>query len=98
MLLEIHRRTQGIPRLINGVCDNMLLTAFAMEKRQATLAMLEEVSRDMFLDWPECEPAHFRRRQSRHDQDLAISFPRRPFRPGQHEKSGQHCENNQCHQ
>jgi len=58
VLLEIHRRTQGIPRLINGVCDNMLLTAFAMEKRQATLAMLEEVSRDMFLDWPESEPAH----------------------------------------
>jgi hypothetical protein len=53
VLREIHHRTQGIPRLINGVCDNLMLTAFALEKRQATLDMLDEVSRDMSLDWPE---------------------------------------------
>jgi general secretion pathway protein A len=52
LLSEIHRRTQGIPRLINGVCDNLLLTAFAMEQRQATVSMLDEVTRDMRLDWP----------------------------------------------
>jgi general secretion pathway protein A len=57
ILREIHLRTQGIPRLINGVCDNLMLTAFAMEKRQATFEMLEEVSRDMLLDWPESVPA-----------------------------------------
>jgi len=57
VLQEIHRRTQGIPRLINGVCDNLMLTAFAMEKHQASLPMLEEVSRDMCLDWPQPEPA-----------------------------------------
>ncbi|HZL56892.1 MAG TPA: AAA family ATPase [Bryobacteraceae bacterium] len=51
VLLEIHLRTQGIPRLINGVSDNLLLTAFAMEKKQATIPMLEEVSRDMCLEW-----------------------------------------------
>jgi general secretion pathway protein A len=28
VLIEIHRRTQGIPRLINSVCDNLLLTSF----------------------------------------------------------------------
>jgi general secretion pathway protein A len=56
VLPEIHRRTQGIPRLINGVCDNLMLTAFAMERRQATISMLEEVSRDMCLDWPEMPP------------------------------------------
>jgi general secretion pathway protein A len=48
---EIHRRTTGIPRIINSVCDNLLLTAFALEKRQVTLAMLDEVSRDMELAW-----------------------------------------------
>jgi type II secretory pathway predicted ATPase ExeA len=52
VLLEIHKRTQGIPRLINLVSDNLLLTAFAMEKRQATAGMLDEVTRDMELDWP----------------------------------------------
>jgi general secretion pathway protein A len=56
VLSEIHRRTQGIPRLINGVCDNLLLTAFAMEKRQTTLSMLDEVARDMHLEWPEPLP------------------------------------------
>ena len=46
---EIHLRTQGIPRLINAVCDNLLLTAFAMESRICTLAMLDEVCADMRL-------------------------------------------------
>jgi len=52
VLFEIHRRTQGIPRLINSVCDNLLLTCFAMESRVASLEMLEEVTADLRLDWP----------------------------------------------
>lgn len=52
VLAEIHRRTQGIPRLINSVCDNLLLTSFAMESKQANLDMLEEVARDLHLEWP----------------------------------------------
>jgi len=54
---EIQFRTQGIPRLINGVCDNLLLTAFAMETKVCTFEMLEEVSADMRLDYPEERPA-----------------------------------------
>lgn len=53
---EVHFRTQGIPRLINAVCDNLLLTCFAMESRVATLEMLDEVSTDMRLDWPGKHP------------------------------------------
>ena len=52
VLLEIHRRTEGIPRLINSVCDNLLLTSFAMESRVANMEMLDEVSRDLHLEWP----------------------------------------------
>lgn len=52
VLAEIHRRTEGIPRLINSVCDNMLLTAFALESRQTNVEMLDEVSRDLRLSWP----------------------------------------------
>jgi general secretion pathway protein A len=52
LMHEIHRRTQGIPRLINAVCDNLLLTAFAMESKVATPEMLDEVSNDLRLDWP----------------------------------------------
>ena len=46
---EIHRRTQGMPRLINGVCDNLLVTAFAVASHVCTMAMLDEVSADMRL-------------------------------------------------
>jgi general secretion pathway protein A len=49
---EIHLRSQGIPRLINSICDNLLLTAFAMESRTATLEMLDEVTSDMRLEYP----------------------------------------------
>jgi general secretion pathway protein A len=52
LIAEIHRRSQGIPRLINGICDNLLLTAFAMESKIATLEMLDEVTGDMRLDTP----------------------------------------------
>ena len=50
---EIHFRAQGIPRLINAICDNLLLTAFAMETQGRTLEMLDEVTADMRLDYPE---------------------------------------------
>lgn len=52
LLAEIHLRTQGIPRLINAVCDNMLLGAFALETKVCTIEMLDEVSKDMRLEWP----------------------------------------------
>jgi general secretion pathway protein A len=46
LMSEIHLRSQGIPRLINAVCDNVLLNAFAMERRSRDVEMLEEVCRD----------------------------------------------------
>ncbi|HYW42405.1 MAG TPA: AAA family ATPase [Bryobacteraceae bacterium] len=52
VLEEVHYRAQGIPRLINAICDNLLLTAFAMETRTATREMLDEVTADMRLDYP----------------------------------------------
>jgi general secretion pathway protein A len=52
LLEEIHLRSQGIPRLINAICDNLLLTAFAMETQVTTLTMLDEVTADMRLDYP----------------------------------------------
>lgn len=56
LIQEIRLRTQGIPRLINAVCDNLLLTCFAMETRVATIKMLDEVSADMRLDYPAVRP------------------------------------------
>lgn len=52
VLSEVYRRSQGIPRLINALCDNLLLTAFALESRVATIDMLDEICHDMRLEWP----------------------------------------------
>jgi type II secretory pathway predicted ATPase ExeA len=56
LLEEIHYRSQGIPRLINAIFDNLLLTAFAMESKVATLEMLDEVTADMRLEYPGRNP------------------------------------------
>ena len=56
LIEEIHFRSQGIPRLINSICDNMLLTAFALENKFVTPAMLDEVTADMRLDYPGSRP------------------------------------------
>ncbi len=56
LMEELHYRAQGIPRVINAICDNLLLTAFAMESRVATLAMLDEVAADMRLEYPGQRP------------------------------------------
>ena len=53
---EIHVRSQGIPRLINSICDNVLLTAFALEQKTVSLEMLDEVTADMRLDYPASRP------------------------------------------
>jgi hypothetical protein len=60
---EIHVRSQGIPRLINAICDNLLLTAFAMERKSCDIEILDEVCRDMRLDWPGSEWSRHSRRQ-----------------------------------
>ncbi len=52
LLSEIHVRSQGIPRVINIICDNVLLTAFALASKVATFQMLDEVTADMRLEWP----------------------------------------------
>jgi general secretion pathway protein A len=69
LMEEIHIRSKGIPRLINALCDNLLVTAFAMEQRAASLAMLDEVSKDMRLEWPGSDRQ--RRGRSRHGLDEA---------------------------
>lgn len=70
LLAEIHYRTGGIPRLINAVCDNLLLTAFAMESKVANMEMLDEVTTDLRLDWPGKRPFRSRTDFSLHERAL----------------------------
>jgi hypothetical protein len=72
LLEELHYRAQGIPRVINAICDNLLLTAFALESRIASMEMLDEVTADMRLEYPSQHPfrpdADFSQRTLRRSQ------------------------------
>jgi general secretion pathway protein A len=74
LIKEVHMRTGGIPRLINAVCDNMLLTCFAVETHEATLEMLNDVSKDLRLEWAGSRPRGQRSRYATEEQ-----FEQTPF-------------------
>jgi type II secretory pathway predicted ATPase ExeA len=46
----IHAYSGGIPRVVNILCDNGLLTAYALRKRAVESPMIEEVARDLQLN------------------------------------------------
>jgi general secretion pathway protein A len=52
VLAAIHARSRGLPRLINVLCDNLLLTAYALGEKSASMEMLDEVTADLRLEWP----------------------------------------------
>jgi general secretion pathway protein A len=75
LMAEIHVRAQGIPRLINAICDNLLLTAFALERKTCNVDMLDEVCRDMRLEWPGS-----RRLRSRVPEEASFERERTPYK------------------
>jgi|SRR5215469_796875 len=53
----VYRYSRGIPRLINTVCENVLITAYAGQSQVVTVEMVEDVARDLRLrvrcaPWP----------------------------------------------
>ena len=50
-VLAVHTRAKGIPRTISVLCDNALLTGFAMERKQIGADVIAEVGADFDL-WP----------------------------------------------
>ena len=50
VLTEIHRAAQGVPRVINAICDNLLVMTCALGQRVATTQMLAKVGGEMRLD------------------------------------------------
>lgn len=46
---KISLTSQGIPRLINVLCDNALLIAYASSKKTVSAEMIQEVARDLEL-------------------------------------------------
>lgn len=45
----IHRGSRGIPRVINVLCDNALISGFATETKPITAAIVDDVCRDFDL-------------------------------------------------
>ncbi|HVP42847.1 MAG TPA: AAA family ATPase [Terriglobales bacterium] len=50
VMAAIYRNARGIPRLINTICENALITAFAGQTRTVTEGMVEEVATDFNLN------------------------------------------------
>ncbi|HEV2386267.1 MAG TPA: AAA family ATPase [Candidatus Acidoferrales bacterium] len=48
-LEAVHRFSAGIPRLINTLCDNSMLTAYALGRRQVSADLIEEAAADLGL-------------------------------------------------
>jgi general secretion pathway protein A len=51
----IHRKTRGIPRLINVLCDRILLGTYGQNKSRADRAMLEQAAREVLGEAPQAE-------------------------------------------
>ena len=47
---EVHHRSQGFPRLINTICENVLIMAYARRAPHATVEMIEEVAAEFRLN------------------------------------------------
>ena len=45
----MHRHSRGIPRLINTVCENALITAYARQARSVTPDIIEDIATDFRL-------------------------------------------------
>jgi general secretion pathway protein A len=58
----IHQYSQGIPRLVNTMCDNALATGFALQRPKIDVSIIREVAVDLDLAMetkiPVAEPSH----------------------------------------
>lgn len=54
---SLYRRSQGIPRLINTVCDNALISAYARKLRSVPPEIIESTASDLRLDIVHLPPA-----------------------------------------
>jgi len=48
-IVRIHRHSRGIPRLINTVCENALITGYARQARSVTPDIIEDIATDFRL-------------------------------------------------
>jgi general secretion pathway protein A len=49
-LERIYHYSQGVPRLINTLCDNAMMSAFALRKQEVSPDLIEEAASDLVLN------------------------------------------------
>jgi general secretion pathway protein A len=49
-IAEIYRQSRGIPRLINTICENALITGYARQLRRVPVDIIDEVAKDFRLN------------------------------------------------
>ena len=49
-IAAVYRHSHGIPRLINTICENALITAYARQKRSVIPEIIEDVAADLRLN------------------------------------------------
>jgi general secretion pathway protein A len=49
-IAAVHRYSRGVPRLINTICENALINAYARQNRSVTPDIVAEVAKDLRLD------------------------------------------------
>lgn len=55
-IVMVHKYSRGIPRLINTLCENSLVSGYAKQVKQVTEDIVQEVASDFRLDGPMAEP------------------------------------------
>jgi general secretion pathway protein A len=56
-IVAVHRYSKGIPRLINTVCENALIAAYAEKAQAVRLEVIDEVAKDLRLNVLTLRPA-----------------------------------------
>ena len=46
---EVYRYSGGIPRLINVICDNAMISAYALGSKEISASLVREVAEDLYL-------------------------------------------------
>lgn len=70
VIKKVHQYSNGIPRLINTVCENSLIVAFAKQATAVTVEMVDEVAKDLRLNQPLRPP--LASKVSRDEQDSKL--------------------------
>jgi general secretion pathway protein A len=74
----IHEHSGGIPRSINVICDNALVSAMALDRQPIDRAIVMEVCRDLSLRRKQMTPARTVGREALAEEPLRRDEPQQP--------------------